>query len=500
MTIEIRPKKRKRWADVDIGGGVTVEKGTLEKLSRACESGPGKFARALLRIVFTEDELRGRTLLGGRSNLHIDQPLKEALDPVRVQAVIDYTCSKFPSASISYIKNSLSSMLARDGTGGERLPGLRGRITQLVGISTATGVCKPCFQPLDESSSFFFREVATDNRSLSRVRSRQLTERTASSSRLGALEKRRGSRDSAASTADFVDETSSEESEDDFGSSDFSSDSKSGDDQHGSSTSGQRVSTTYGNDVLPPAQKRIIFAPRRAPGVHITDCVGVALRSGPKKFLTALDFFALFFTTQVITTVCENSNKYGWTKILEKPTHARSDGSWEEVTPDEMMKFIGLIIYMGLVKVPRLKLYWNVGELYSGLLPRRIMPRRRFIALLAMLHVADLDDVSQLSRGKLRFVWWLMEQVNQVSAKLFQPHRDLSIDERMVKSKGRSGIRPYMKDKVTKWGYKLWVLADPGTRYTVRFSVYTGKRDQPGPHGLAFDVVCQLCAEYLDQG
>lgn len=63
----------------------------------------------------------------------------------------------------------------------------------------------------------------------------------ASSSRLGALEKRRGSRDSAASTADFVDETSSEESEDDFGSSDFSSDSESGNDQPGSSTSGQRL-------------------------------------------------------------------------------------------------------------------------------------------------------------------------------------------------------------------------------------------------------------------
>lgn len=93
-----------------------------------------------------------------------------------------------------------------------------------------------------QSSSFFFQEAATDNRSLSRVRSRQLTERMASNSRLGALEKRCGSRDSAASTADFVDETSSEESEDDFGSSDFSSDSESGDDQPGSSTSGQRLS------------------------------------------------------------------------------------------------------------------------------------------------------------------------------------------------------------------------------------------------------------------
>lgn len=261
-----------------------------------------------------------------------------------------------------------------------------------------------------------------------------------------------------------------------------------------------RVSTTYGGDFLPPAQKRIDFSPRREPGVYLGDNVAMALRSGTKKFVTALDFFLLFFSAEVVATICENSNKYAWTRILEKPTHARPDGSWEEVTPSELLKFIGLVIYMGIVKVPRLKLYWNVGTLYSGLLARRIMPRRRFIALLALLHIADLDDPNQQSKGKLRYMWWLLEHINQVSAQLFQPNRDLSVDERMVKSKGRSGIRQYLKDKVTKWGYKLWVLADPDTGYTVQFSVYTGRREQPGPHGLAFDVVCDLCSSYFDQG
>ncbi|XP_070395202.1 piggyBac transposable element-derived protein 4-like [Dermacentor albipictus] len=322
----------------------------------------------------------------------------------------------------------------------------------------------------------------------------------ASCSRPVARKERRQSRDFAASATDFFDEPSSEESEDDFGSSDFISDSDSDDDEPRTSSSSRRVSTSYGNDLLPPAQKRIEFSPRREPGVYLDAEVGVALRSGSKKFLTALDFFLLFFSMNVIETICDNTNKYAWTHILEKPTHACSDGSWEEVTPSEMLKFIGLVIYMGVVKVPRLKLYWNVGDLYSGLLPPRIMRRRRFIALLAMLQVADLDDVTQSSRGKLRYMWWLLQHMNEVSANLFQPHRDLSVDERMVKSKGRSGIRQYIKDKVTKWGYKLWVLADPGTGYTVQFSVYTGKREQPGPHGLAFDVVCQLCHRYLDQG
>ncbi|KAH8038475.1 hypothetical protein HPB51_001648 [Rhipicephalus microplus] len=239
-----------------------------------------------------------------------------------------------------------------------------------------------------------------------------------------------------------------------------------------------RVSTTYGGDLLPPVQKRIEFSPRRQPGVYLRDDVAMALRSGKKKFLTAPDFFLLFFSVEVVAMFCENTNKYAWTCILEKPTHSRPDGSWEEVAPSELLKFIGLVIYMGIVKVPRLKLYWNVGSLYSGLLARRIMPRKRFIALLALLQIADLDDPNQQSKGKLRYMWWLLEHINQVSAQLFQPNRDLSVDERMVKSKGRSGIRQYLKDK---------------------FSVYTGRRVQPGPHGLAFDVVCDLCSSYFDQ-
>lgn len=56
-----------------------------------------------------------------------------------------------------------------------------------------------------------------------------------------------------------------------------------------------------------------------------------------------------------------------------------------------------------------------------------------------------------------------------------------------------------MRDKGVKWGYKLWVLADSRTGYTVQFSVYTGKREAPSSKGLAYDVTC-LCESYLDQG
>ena len=47
--------------------------------------------------------------------------------------------------------------------------------------------------------------------------------------------------------------------------------------------------------------------------------------------------------------------------------------------------------------------------------------------------------------------------------KHFQPDQHVSIDERMVRNKGRYAFRQYMKDKPTKWGMKLWVVADAVT-------------------------------------
>lgn len=94
----------------------------------------------------------------------------------------------------------------------------------------------------------------------------------------------------------------------------------------------------------------------------------------------------------------------------------------------------------------------------------------------------------------------LLQHINDISSQLFQPYQDLCVDERMVKSKGRSGIRKYMHDKGVKWGDKLWVLANSRTGYTVQISVYTRKREAPSSRGLAYDIVTRLYESYLEQG
>ena len=109
---------------------------------------------------------------------------------------------------------------------------------------------------------------------------------------------------------------------------------------------------------------------------------------------------------------------------------------------------------MGLVKIGDLDKYWSVETLYHGLRARAIMSRTRFKALMAMLHVADPaneDKSHKLRKGEL-----FINYFKSGCLALYQPRQNLAFNERMVKSRHKSGMRQYIKDKPSRWGIKLW--------------------------------------------
>ena len=84
---------------------------------------------------------------------------------------------------------------------------------------------------------------------------------------------------------------------------------------------------------------------------------------------------------------------------------------------------------------------------------------------------------------------------------LYQSLMQLSVDERMVKSKARTQFRQYIRNKPTKWGYKYWVFADP-TGYTIDFDIYCGSynQEESSGNGLAYDNVAKLITPFVSQG
>ncbi|XP_064475587.1 uncharacterized protein LOC135389474 [Ornithodoros turicata] len=73
---------------VDIGHGVAVSKATLTRLEETYKDSACKFARSLMRVVFTDEEMINKSLFGKQANSHKEREVKPALDSRRVNAVL----------------------------------------------------------------------------------------------------------------------------------------------------------------------------------------------------------------------------------------------------------------------------------------------------------------------------------------------------------------------------------------------------------------------------
>ena len=62
----------------------------------------------------------------------------------------------------------------------------------------------------------------------------------------------------------------------------------------------------------------------------------------------------------------------------------------------------------------------------------------------------------------------LLTKVKRNCLNLYNPHRQVSIDEAMVGFKGRSSLKQYMPMKPTKRGYKVRFLCDSTNGYYVQ--------------------------------
>ncbi|KAJ8944292.1 hypothetical protein NQ314_009508 [Rhamnusium bicolor] len=186
-----------------------------------------------------------------------------------------------------------------------------------------------------------------------------------------------------------------------------------------------------------------------------------------------IDYFNLLATEEFYLYLCTKANTHA-VELLSKSNGVQSRISrWQDVTIEEMKKFVGLLSHMGTVRINRINDYWKKHYLFNFSIFATFMSRNRFLLILRSLHFENMENQPRTQMGK---ILPLVNFFNNKMKVVYYPNKELSIDESMVLWRGRLKFRQYIKGKRHKFGIKLYVLCEPNG-LVLKLIVYAGSAD-----------------------
>ncbi|XP_045769768.1 piggyBac transposable element-derived protein 4-like [Maniola jurtina] len=178
--------------------------------------------------------------------------------------------------------------------------------------------------------------------------------------------------------------------------------------------------------------------------------------------------FEKFFPEYLVQVIVEQSNIYAAQK---------KSNNFTPISAEELKAYFGILIMMGLNPLPDMDLFKKITE---------------------NLHINNNEnepDRSSPDYDKLFKLRPMITELNKVYQEETANSSHQSIDECMVKFKGRSSLKQYMPKKPIKRGFKVWARCDAKTGYLYTFQVYTGKGDNMEDEGLGYNVVMKLATD-----
>ncbi|XP_046988160.1 piggyBac transposable element-derived protein 3-like [Schistocerca americana] len=177
--------------------------------------------------------------------------------------------------------------------------------------------------------------------------------------------------------------------------------------------------------------------------------------------------------SQPKSDVSDNNTNEGAPFTREQEQQQQKDSVSLRTSKNEMEQFVGILLHMGIIKMPSIHLYWSNECRYSPIAD--VMSRTRFFQLLRYFHVVNNQDLPEANsnRDKLFKIRPLLSAF-QSSLKTLPPEEYQAVDEQIIPFKGRSGLKQYIRNKPHKWGYKSFTRAGAsGMMYG--FEIYVGK-------------------------
>ncbi|CAG5133940.1 unnamed protein product [Candidula unifasciata] len=218
-----------------------------------------------------------------------------------------------------------------------------------------------------------------------------------------------------------------------------------------------------------------------------------------------INFFKIFFPDTAIDLITREVNRYGENHLSQYTGSAKYKKlTWDNTDAVEISAFIGLHIGMGMCCKPAVSDYWSKNFWLNETAYSRAMSRNRYQLLHRNLHFNNNDvrnERGQPGYDPLFKLRPLLDIILPTYRENYTPGCELSIDESMVRFKGRIYFKQqYLPAKPTKWGFKLFVLTDAKTQYCLKLEIYTGKANNEGCVGTTSTLVKRLLDGYEFKG
>lgn len=242
-----------------------------------------------------------------------------------------------------------------------------------------------------------------------------------------------------------------------------------------------------------PVGNHNIFEYTSSGGLHENYAAELVTDLSPYKcFRTLVD-------DEIINEMVDQTNLYATQSVTSAGDISKESRlhKWVPTDKTEMIKFIGIAAYMGLVKMPRIEKYWSNDVLYSNSLIPSIMSRNRFQLLLKMWHFSD--NTSCPEGDRLHKISPLLEKLLTNFQAVYTPGRTFCIDESVIPFQGRLVFKQYIPQKTHKYGVKLFKLCS-GNGFTWNIRIYAGKERNEGNASVPTNIVLNLSRELLNSG
>jgi Transposase IS4 len=186
-----------------------------------------------------------------------------------------------------------------------------------------------------------------------------------------------------------------------------------------------------------------------------------------------LAFFQLFFTDNLFAEITAQTNEFAQRKLAYRPLQKYSIWrTWIDVSVPEMKAYVGVVLNMAMNDKPQIFDYFSKSFTKHMPFFCEVFTRTRFLQIHWMLHLSPVTVGRQTRASKVQNV---SEYIQSKCQELFVPHRDIAIDESTIGFKGRVAFKMYNPLKPTKWGLRVFVLADSITGFISVFEPYFGK-------------------------